>query len=186
MSETNLYTITIQPMMKSLRSLSKILDKAAAHAESKATERHPASKHMESLINDRLVFDQFNLIRQVQIACDNAKGAAGRLCGADIPKFEDNERTIEELKSRIEKTLEYLQTVKPEQLIGKEEANVTLPYFKDKYFTGFQYVTEYLIPNFYFHITTAYSILRKNGVNIGKADYIGGLSLKNPQKNVAR
>ena len=178
MQETNLYSVSIPPMMKALKALSKILDKAIAHAESKGTERRPGSVHMEALLNDRLIFDQFNLTKQVQVACDNAKGAAARLAGTDIPKFEDNEKTAEELKARIDKTIVFLKTIKPEQVIGKESAKISLPYFKDKYFTGFEYVTEYLMPNFYFHITTAYAILRKNGVYIGKADFIGGLSLK--------
>lgn len=177
--QTNLYTITVPPMMKALDALSKLTDKAAAHAETKATERHPASKHLESLINDRLVFDQFSFIRQVQIACDNAKGGAARLAEIEIPKYEDAEKTVEELKARIEKTLAFLKTIEPEQITGKEEIRISLPYFQTKCITGFEYATEYLLPNFYFHIVTAYSILRKNGVEIGKADYIGGLPLKN-------
>jgi len=165
-------------MTKALQALSKILDKATAHAETKGTERHPGSKHAEALLNDRLVFDQFPFVRQVQIACDNAKGGVARLAEIEAPKFEDNEKTVEELKARIEKTLMFLKTIKPAQIIGKESLKISLPYFHGKYFTGFEYVTEYLIPNFYFHVTTAYAILRKNGVDIGKADYIGGLSLK--------
>lgn len=165
-------------MLKALNALSKILDKAMAHAETKGTERRPGSVHMEALVNERLVFDQFNFIKQVQVACDNAKGGAGRLAEIEVPTFEDNEKTVEELKARIEKTIEFVKTVKPEQIIGKENIKVSLPYFKNKYFTGFEYATEYLIPNFYFHVTTAYSILRKNGIDIGKADYIGGLPLK--------
>ena len=179
MSQTNLYTITIPPMKKSLLALSKILDKAATHAETKGTERRPGSVHMEAMLNDRLVFDQFNLVKQIQIACDSAKGGACRLAEIEIPAFEDTEKTADELKARIDKTIVILDGIKPEQITGKENIKVTLPYFKTKYFTGFEYATEYLIPNFYFHITTAYSILRKSGVNIGKADYIGGLPLKN-------
>ena len=165
--------------MKALQALSKLLDKAAAHAEAKGTDWLPGSKHMEALLNDRLVFDQFDLKRQIQITCDNAKGAAARLAEIEVPKYEDTEKTVEELKARIEKTLAFVKTVKPEQIIGKENIRVTLPYFAKRYFTGFEYVTEYLIPNFYFHVATAYSILRKNGINIGKDDYIGGLPLKN-------
>lgn len=179
MQATNLYSITVPPMIKALKVLSNLLDKGMAHAETKATERQPASKHMEALLQDRLVFDQFPLVRQIQIASDNAKGAVGRLAGIDIPVFEDNEKTLEELKVRLEKTIQILEQVKPEQIIGKEDVKVTLPYFPNQYLTGFEYVTEYLIPNFYFHVTTAYAILRKNGVNVGKSDYIGGLPLKN-------
>ncbi|MCR4281117.1 MAG: DUF1993 domain-containing protein [Candidatus Kaiserbacteria bacterium] len=179
MEQTNLYSTTVPPMMKTLGALSKILDKANAHAETKGTERRPGSVHVEALLNDRLVFDQFSLIKQVQVACDNAKGGAARLAEVEIPAYEDNEKTVSELKARIDKTIAFLKTIEPKQIIGKEEIKISLPYFKEKYFTGFEYATEYLIPNFYFHVVTAYSILRKNGVEIGKADYIGGLPLKN-------
>lgn len=178
MQQTNLYTVSLPPMMKALGTLSKILDKAAVHAESKATERHPASEHLSSLLNDRLVFDQFCFLKQVQIACDNAKGGAARLAEIEIPKYEDREKTVDELKARIEKTMAFLKTIEPKQIIGKEEVRISLPYFLTKYITGFEYAIEYLIPNFYFHIVTAYSILRKNGLDIGKKDYINGLPLK--------
>ncbi|MDO8522246.1 MAG: DUF1993 domain-containing protein [bacterium] len=178
MQEVNLYTITISPMMKALDALSKIMDKASAHAESKGTERHPGSKHLESLINDRLIFDQFSFTRQVQVACDNAKGGAARLAEIEAPKYEDNEKTVPELKARIEKTITFLKTIEPKKIIGKEGIKISLPYFPTKFITGFEYATEYLLPNFYFHIVTAYSILRKNGVDIGKKDYINGLPLK--------
>ncbi|MDO8552785.1 MAG: DUF1993 domain-containing protein [bacterium] len=178
MQQTNLYAVTVPPMIKALSMLPKIMDKAIAHAESRGTERHPGSKHLASLLNDRLVFDQFHFIRQVQIACDNAKGGAARLAEVEIPVYEDNEKTVDELKARIEKTIAFLKTIKPEQIIGKEEIKITLPYWKNRYATGFEYATEYLLPNFYFHIVTAYSILRKNGVDIGKKDFINGLPLK--------
>ncbi len=178
MQQTNLYSISIPVMMKALKALSAILDKSMAHAQTKATERQPGSQHMEALLQDRLVFDQFALVRQIQIACDNAKGAVGRLAEIEVPKFEDNEKSLEEVQARIAKTIKILESVKPEQIEGKEDIKVTMPYFAGKYFTGFEYVVEYLLPNFFFHVTTAYSILRKNGVNIGKTDFIGGLPLK--------
>ena len=131
-----------------------------------------------NILNDRLVFDQFPFVMQIRVACDNAKGCAARLAEIEIPKFEDNEQTIGELKARIEKTLAFLKIIKPEQIIGKENVKVSLPYWDGKSLHGFEYVTEYLIPNFYFHVVTAYSILRKNGLTIGKSDYIGGLPLK--------
>ena len=96
----------------------------------------------------------------------------------EIPKYEDDEKTIPELKARIEKTIAFLKSIAPEKITGKEGIKVSLPYFPIKYITGFEYATEYLLPNFYFHIVTAYSILRKNGVDIGKKDYINGLPLK--------
>ena len=173
--ETNLYTVTIPPMMKALGALSKILDKAAAYAESKKT---PKRSFEEALLNDRLIFDQFPFAAQVRIACDNAKGGAARLAEIEIPKFEDDEKTIAELQARIEKTLAFLKTVKPEQVVGKEAIKVSLPYWDGKSLSGFEYATQYLMPNFYFHVVTAYAILRKNGVPLGKSDYIGGLPLK--------
>jgi len=173
--KTDLYTITIPPIAKALTALSKILDKAAAYAESKKT---PKRSFEEALLNDRLVFDQFPFAAQVRIACDNAKGGAARLAEIEIPKFEDDEKTIAELQARIEKTLAFLKTIKPEQVIGKEGIEVSLPYWDGKHTTGFEYATEYLMPNFRFHVVTAYAILRKNGVPLGKSDYIGALPLK--------
>ena len=175
MSETNLYTITVPPMMKALGALSKILDKAAAYAESKKT---PKRTFEEALLNDRLIFDQFSLLMQIQRVSDNAKNGIARIAGIEAPKMEDAEKTVAELQARIEKTLAFLKTIKPEQLIGREEAKVSLPHWNGKSLTGFEYATEYLMPNFYFHLVTAYSILRKNGVDVGKDDYIGGLPLK--------
>ncbi len=177
MQETNLYTITVPPMMRTLGGLSIILDKMAAAAEAKKLEWMPAA-HEAALINDRLVFDQFPFVRQVQIACDNAKNGSARIAGIEAPKMEDNEKTVAELKARIEKTLAFLQTITPEQMIGKEAAKITLPYWPDKYFTSFDYATLYLMPNFYFHVVTAYSIVRKNGVDIGKNDFLNGLPTK--------
>jgi hypothetical protein len=177
MNQTNLYSITVPALKKSLQSLSQMLKIAAELANSKATNWQPAEVQTASLLNDRIVFDQFPLVRQIQMACDNAKGGAGRLAQSEIPIFEDHEKTIEELQARIEKTISFLDSIKPEQIIGKEDIQVSLPYFKDKYFTGFDYATQYLLPNFYFHVTTAYAILRKNGAKVGKTDYLGDLPL---------
>jgi len=121
-----------------------------------------------ALLADRIIFDQFPLVKQIQTACDNAKGGAARLAEIEIPKFEDTEATFEELKARIDKTIAFIKTIKPETIIGKEGVKISLPYWEDKHMTGFDYVTQYLMPNFYFHVTTAYAILRKNGVDIGK------------------
>src|SRR5437868_3266436 len=114
--ETNLYTATIPPMRKALSTLSKILDKAAAHAATKATERRPASYFEQALLHDRIIFDQFPLLMQVQRVSDNAKGGAARLAGIEPPKFEDTEKTIDELKARLEKTAAFLDSIKPEQI----------------------------------------------------------------------
>ncbi len=165
-------------MMKSLKALSGILDKMSAHADSKQLNWHPAGMQEDALMQSRLIADQFPFVRQVQVACDNAKGAAARLAEIENPKHEDTEKTVAELKARIDKTIAFMESVKPEQIIGKEDIKIVLPYWDGKSLTGFEYVTEYLMPNFYFHITTAYSILRKNGVDLGKSDFIGGLPLK--------
>ncbi len=175
MKETNLYTVTIPPMMKTLKNLSGILDKLSAHAATKQLEWHPEGLQEDNLLGSRLISDQFPFVRQVQVACDNGKGGAARLAGVEAPKFEDNEKTVAALKTRIDKTLQFMETIKPEQVIGQEGRNVMLPYYPDKEMTAFGYATEYLLPNFYFHVATAYSILRKNGVDLGKTDYIGAM-----------
>ncbi len=175
MQETNLYTVTVPPMLKGLQALSKIFEKAVAHADTKKTSW---ATFEDGLLHDRLIFDQFPFVKQVQVACDNAKNGIARLAGVETPKFEDNEKTFDELKLRVDKTVSFLKTIKPETVIGKEGVKVTLPYFPGKHMTGFEYATEYLIPNFFFHITTAYAILRKNGVDLGKMDYFGDLPLK--------
>ena len=178
MQETNLYTITIPVMAKALTALDKMLDKVTAEAAEHASEWRPAAHFENALLQSRLVFDQFPFVQQVQVACDNAKNGAARLAEIEAPKFEDNEKTVAELKARIAKTLEFLKTIKPEQIVGQENIKVTLPYWKGKSMSGFDYATEYLLPNFLFHYTTAYSILRHNGLDVGKADFAGGLPLK--------
>ena len=178
MTETNLYSVTIPAMKKALMALSGLLDKTAAHAATKESSWRPAAVFEEALLNDRLIFDQFSLTKQIQVACDNAKGCAARLSGKENPKHDDTEKSVADLKARIDKTVAFLDSIKPEDVIGKEGVQVTLPYFPGKYMTGFEYVTEYALPNFYFHVTTAYSILRKNGLEVGKNDYMGGLPLK--------
>jgi hypothetical protein len=178
MQETNLYTVSIPPMIKSLTSLEAIFDKLSAHADTKKSEWHPTAEHEVALLNDRLVFDQFTFTKQVQLACDNAKGGGARLAEIEMPVHEDTEKTVAELKARIEKTVAFLKSLKPEQVIGKENIKIELRFVPGKHLTGFEYATEYLLPNFYFHVTTAYAILRKNGIDIGKSDFIGGLPFK--------
>src|SRR6185312_1875843 len=168
MQETNLYTVTVPAFIKTLTALSGVLDKAAGHAEGKQLEWHPKGMQEDALLTSRLISDQFPFVRQVQVACDNAKGGSARIAGIEPPAFEDNEKTIAELKARIDKTVAFLKTIKPEQVIGQEERKISLPYWKDKHMTAFGYATNYLLPNFYFHVTSAYSILRSNGVQIGK------------------
>lgn len=171
---TNLYTMTVPVFIKSLEALSDILKKAEAHAAAHST---PKRDYAEALLNDRLVFDQFPLVRQVQIATDNAKNCLKRLGDIDVPTFDDTEKTFAELQARIAKTIELLKSVPESAIAGKEDVRVSLPYWDGKSLSGFEYTTQYLIPNFFFHMTTAYAILRKNGVAIGKSDFTGELPL---------
>jgi hypothetical protein len=177
--ETNLYTITIPPMAKTLRALSTILDKAREAAQKHASERRPASYFEDRLLNGYLIYDQFNLCQQIQRSSDNAKAAAARLAGIEAPKMEDTEKTIDELKERLEKTIAFIESVDKNLIIGQEAREIVLPYWPDKKMSAFRYATEYLLPNFYFHVVTAYDIVRKNGVAVGKDDFIGPMPFEN-------
>lgn len=164
----SMYSASIPVLKSMLENLAKLLDKAAIHAEAKKFD--PAV-----LLNARLFPDMFPLTRQVQIASDQAKGVAARLAGVDVPKFEDAETTIEELKERIAKTITFLDSIRPEQVDGSEERHIVLQIRDRKLeFKGQQYLTNWVLPNFYFHVTTAYDILRHNGVELSKRDFLGG------------
>ena len=156
------------PMIKTLlTALSNVLDKGAAFAEAKKIDQ-------TVLTADRLAPDMFPLSRQVQIATDMAKGGIARLAGADIPAYEDTETTIEQLKARIAKTLAFIESFTSAQIDGTEEKEVVLKMRAgDMKFTGQRYLIGFVIPNFTFHCATAYDILRKNGVDIGKKDFLG-------------
>ncbi len=167
-----IYEVSIVQFSKMLKNLSAILDKGAQFAEAKKFDN-------EVLLQSRLAPDQFNLIRQVQIACDTAKLGASRLTGKEAPAHEDKEKTLAELKTRIEETINYLSTFKPEDFNGAMERKVSTPRWEGKYLTGHDYFVHHMLPNIFFHITTAYSILRNNGVDVGKKDYIGELPFKN-------
>jgi len=150
-----------------LRNLSAILDKAQAHCEAKKID--PAA-----LMQARLFPDMFAFTRQVQIACDSAKGAVARLADVEIPKHEDTEQTFAELKARIAKTIDFVQSVGAAKVDGSEGREIVLKMRSgDVKFNGMQYLLGHAFPNFYFHVTTAYNILRHNGVELGKRDYIG-------------
>ncbi len=150
-----------------LRNLSAILDKAQAHAEAKKID--PLA-----LTQARLFPDMYPLTRQVQIACDTAKAATARLAGVEAPKHEDTEQTFAELKARIAKALAFVESLKASQIDGSEEREVTMKLRgQDVKFKGLQYLLGHAYPNFYFHVTTAYNILRHSGVELGKRDYIG-------------
>ena len=163
----SMYQASAPRFANALRNLSAILDKAQAHAEAKKIDATvPAGL--------RLIADMFPLARQVQVACDTAKGAVARLAGVEIPKHEDTELTIPELKSRIAKTLDFIGSIPAAKIDGSDEREVVMKMRgQDVKFTGLQYLMGHAYPNFYFHYTTAYNILRANGIELGKRDFIG-------------
>ena len=163
----SMYQASAPRFANTLKNLSAILDKAQAHAEAKKIDD-------QVLTSARLFPDMFTLARQVQISCDTAKGAVARLAGAEIPKHEDTEQSFEELKARIAKTAEFIAGFKPAQIDGSEDKEVVLRLAGSEVkFKGVQYLLGFAWPNFYFHVTAAYAILRHNGVDIGKRDFIG-------------
>lgn len=161
-----LYEITVPQFTKMLKNLDAILVKATSYAESKKIEP-------EVLLNSRLAPDQFNLIKQVQIACDTAKIGISRLTGKDAPVHDDKESTMPQLRSRIADTIQFLSTVSEKDFAGASEKKITTPRWEGKTLLGHQYVVQHTIPNVYFHVTVAYEILRHNGLEIGKKDYLG-------------
>jgi hypothetical protein len=164
-----LYDASVPAFKLALTNLAGILDKAIAHAEAKKVDSTVVA-------STRLVIDMLPLTKQVQIACDTAKGAVARLSGVDMPKFEDNEATLEELKARVHKTLEFIATANAEAIAAAEEKSIEIVYPSITLrFIGRDYVTKFVLPNLYFHVTTAYAILRANGVSIGKGDYLGAI-----------
>ncbi len=164
------HSIVVTQFSKMLQNLSAFLDKGAAYADSKKFE-------MEVLLNTRLAPDQFNMIRQIQIACDSAKLCASRLSGKEAPAHEDKEKTLIELKERISQVVKYLNTFTEKDFHGWEERKITHGRW-DGYLTGHDYLHQHAIPNVYFHISTAYAILRSNGVDVGKKDYLGQMPFK--------
>jgi hypothetical protein len=163
-----LHDILLPTANRFLGSLDRILDKAVEFA---------ARKQFDPVVlaNARLAPDMFPLTRQVQIACDLVKGAAARLSGSEVPKHEDTETTFPELKARIAKTLAFVNSVPAERYAGGEDRDIVLQTRRGELrFQGRDYLRDFVLPNFYFHVTTAYAILRHNGVELGKADFLGG------------
>jgi len=157
----------VQRFAHMLKNLSALLDKAEAHCQARKID--PAA-----LTSYRLFPDMPPFTRQVQIACDSAKGAAARLAGLEVPKHEDTEQTFAELKARIAKTVDFVESVSAAKIDGSEGKEVVLKLRgQDVKFSGLQYLMGFAYPNFYFHVTTAYNILRHNGVEVGKRDFIG-------------
>ncbi|WP_375743591.1 DUF1993 domain-containing protein [Corallococcus interemptor] len=168
-----MYFETFSQMKKQLGQLGKWLDTAAAHAKAK-----PFDPNL--YLNFRLAPDQLPFVRQVQIACDAAKLAASRLSGKAAPSHPDTEQTLEELSARVQSTIAYLDTFTAKDFEGAAARGVTHPRWEGKVMNGADYFLENALPNFYFHVTHAYALLRHNGVNLGKADYLGSQSLRAP------
>lgn len=163
----SVHAITVPVFARALTNLSSILDKAAAHCEQKKIDP-------TVLLNMRLSPDMFPLTRQVQIACDFAKGAAARLAAQPVPKWDDTEASIADLKSRIARTIEFVQSMPAAQIDAAPGRSVTMTMRgEDKSFESMTYLLQLALPNFWFHTTTAYAILRHAGVEIGKRDFIG-------------
>jgi hypothetical protein len=162
-----MYDASLAPFIRMLGNLSAILHKAEAYAAERKIE--PGV-----LLNARLAPDMYPLVRQVQIASDGVKGCAARLAGIDIPSYADNESSFAELQARIAKTQAFLGSVTAAQLDGSEGKSITLNFpGTELKFTGQEYLLHFVLPNFYFHLTTAYAILRHNGLDIGKMDFLG-------------
>ena len=163
----SMYQASIPSFLRMLGNLSAILDKAATHAEVKKIDPY-------IFVNARLAPDMFPLSRQVQIATDMVKGCAARLAGIEVPSYEDNEITFADLQARIDKTKAFLESVSATQIDGSEGRQITVKFgSRELGFLGQAYLLDFVIPNFHFHLTTTYTILRHNGVEIGKKDYTG-------------
>jgi len=163
----SLYATSVPTFAHTLRALRVILQKAEAHATAIKVDGGV-------FLQGRLYPNMFPLVRQVQIGCDFAKGAGARLAGLEVPKYEDNESSFADLYARIDKTLAYLDTLKPEQIDGQEGREIEIKAGpRTLNFTGQQYLLGFVIPNFYFHVVTAYAILRHSGVDVGKGDFLG-------------
>jgi uncharacterized protein len=167
----SLYHATAPQLSRMLKNLLGWLDKAEAHAAAKKFDA-------QVLVDARLAPDQFALVRQVQIACDHAKNTAARVSGKVAPAHPDTEKTLAELRARVQTVLAYLADFTEADFAGAEARAISLPVFQGKSLSATHYVYEYGLPNFYFHLVTAYAILRHNGVDVGKLDYIGVPSLQ--------
>ena len=164
----SMYNASVPQFIRMLTNLKNILEKAASFAEQKRIDT-------KVLASYRLAPDMLPLSAQVQIACDTAKGCGARLAGVEMPRHEDNEKTIAELAARVESTIAFLKTLTAEQVDGSEDKHIVLKFPNSSFeFKGLNYLLGFAQPNFYFHCTTAYAILRHCGVEIGKMDYLGG------------
>ena len=165
------YEISVLQFSKMLRNMNNIIDKAAANAASRKID-------MDVLLNSRLAPDQFNFIRQIQILCDTAKRGAAQLASKEAPVHEDKEKTLDEVKARVQSVINYLETFSEKDFDKAATVKISQPRWEGQHVNGKEFLIEYMIPNFYFHLTTASAILRHNGVDVGKKDYLGALPFK--------
>ncbi len=165
------YELTVPQFTKMLQNLDAILEKASAYADAKKID-------FDVLLQTRLAPDQFNLLRQIQISTDTAKLCVARLTGKDAPSHDDQEKTLPELRKRIQDVIAFLGTVKSSDFHGAAEKKISQPRWEGRYLLGQEFLIQHAIPNFYFHIMTAYSILRSNGVDVGKKSYLGDMPYK--------
>ncbi|CAN5258916.1 DUF1993 domain-containing protein [soil metagenome] len=168
-----MYEATFRQIKKMLVQLDKWLEMAKAYAESKSADP-------KAFLEMRLAADQFPFLRQVQTTCDTAKLAISRLTGKEAPVNSDTEQSIDDLRARVRTTISYLEGFSANDFIGAESRRITQPRWEGKVMTGSDYFLEHAVPNFFFHLTHAYAILRHAGVPIGKRDYLGTLSLRAP------
>ncbi len=163
----SMYQASVPRFINMLTNLSVILDKAQAHVDAKKLDE-------TALTSFRLYPDMLPMSKQVQIACDTAKGLVARLAGVEIPAYEDNEKTLADLKTRIAKTMAFIQTFTPAQIDSTEDKDIVVKRGeKETHYKGMQFLLGHALPNLYFHVTTTYAMLRHNGVEIGKRDYLG-------------
>jgi hypothetical protein len=163
----SMFKVSAPIFVQFLMSLSAVLDKAAAHAEAKKIEQ-------SVLLNMRLYPDMHQLVRQVRAATDHAMSACGRLAGVELPTFANKEESISELKERIAKAVEFIKSIKPAQIDGSEDKEIKIKFSSgERKFVGQSFLLNFCLPNFYFHATTAYDILRHCGVEVGKRDFMG-------------
>jgi hypothetical protein len=166
-----LYDLAVPQFMKMLKNVDNWLATAIAHADRKKYD-------VNNLLKARLAPDQFAFDKQVQTVCDNAKLITARLAGKEWPAHPDTETTFDQLRARVGSVVSYLETFKAEDFSGAEERKISLPWMEGKWMRGDEYVAQFALANFYFHVTTVYAILRHNGIELGKRDYIGGVPMR--------
>jgi hypothetical protein len=166
-----LYDLTVPQLIKMLKNVDRWLATTIEYADKKKFD-------VNNFMKLRLAPDQFAFDRQVQAVCDNAKFVAGRLTGKEWPAHPDTETTFEQLRARIANVIAYLETFKAEDFAGAEERKISLPWMEGKWMRGDEYVSQFALANFYFHVVTTYSMLRAHGIDLGKRDFIGGVPMR--------